>query len=39
LYIAASNLLPQAHTKEFSRKSILLTIIGVACMIVITQFI
>jgi zinc and cadmium transporter len=38
LYIAASNILPQAHSEEFSRKSILLTIFGTLFMLVVTRF-
>jgi zinc transporter ZupT len=39
LYIAASNILPQAHSKDFSRKSILLTITGVIFMFIVTRFV
>jgi ZIP family zinc transporter len=39
LYIAASNILPQAHSEEFSRKSILLTIFGTVFMFVVTRFV
>jgi len=39
LYIAASNILPQAHSEEYSRKSILLTVLGAGLMLVITRFI
>ncbi|HVS78756.1 MAG TPA: ZIP family metal transporter [Candidatus Saccharimonadales bacterium] len=39
LYIAASNLLPQAHSQEFSRKSILLTIFGTIFMFIVTRFV
>jgi zinc transporter ZupT len=39
LYIAASNILPQAHSEDFSRKSILLTIFGTAFMFVVTRFV
>lgn len=39
LYIAASNILPQAHSEEFSRKSILLTILGVILMFIVTRFV
>ena len=39
LYIAASNLLPQAHSQHPARKAILLTIIGVVAMFVVTRFI
>lgn len=38
LYIAASNILPQAHSEEFSRKSILLTVFGTVFMFVVTRF-
>lgn len=38
LYIAASNILPQAHSDDFSRKSILLTIFGTFFMFVVTRF-
>jgi zinc transporter ZupT len=39
LYIAASNILPQAHSEEFSRKSILLTIFATVFMFVVTRFV
>jgi zinc transporter ZupT len=39
LYIAASNLLPQAHSAEFSRKNILLTMAGTVFMFIVTRFI
>lgn len=39
LYIAASNILPQAHSEEHSRKSILLTILGTVFMFVVTRFV
>ena len=39
LYIAASNLLPQAHSQHSARKAILLTILGTAAMFVVTRFI
>jgi len=39
LYIAAGNILPQAHSQHFSRKSIILTILGAALMFFITRFI
>lgn len=39
LYIAASNILPQAHSEEFSRKSILLTILGTVFMFIVTRFV
>ncbi len=38
LYIAASNLLPQAHSESSSRKSIGLTILGVIFMFIVTRF-
>ncbi len=37
MYIAASNILPQAHAKHSSYKSLLLTLIGAACMFLITR--
>lgn len=37
LYIAASNLLPQAHSKDSSRKSIGLTIIGTIFIFIVTR--
>lgn len=39
LYIAASNILPQAHSDEFSRKSILLTLLGTVFMFIVTRFV
>lgn len=39
MYIAASNILPQAHAKSTSYRTIGLTLFGVACMFVITRFI
>jgi zinc transporter ZupT len=39
LYIAASNMLPQAHSQEFSKKTILLTLLGTMFMFVVTRFI
>lgn len=39
LYISASNLLPQAHAKEASNKSIVLTVLGVVFMFVVTRFV
>jgi zinc transporter ZupT len=39
LYIAAGNILPQAHSEEFSRKSILLTILGTILMFIVTRFV
>lgn len=38
LYIAASNLIPQAHSEEFTRKSIGLTFLGATVMFIITRF-
>ena len=38
LYIAASNILPQAHTQKFSRKNILLTILGAVILLIVTRF-
>jgi zinc transporter ZupT len=37
LYIAASNLLPQAHSQDSSRKTIGLTILGVIFIFIITR--
>jgi zinc and cadmium transporter len=37
LYIAASNLLPQAHSEESNRSSIILTLLGVAFMFFVTR--
>ena len=37
LYIAASNLVPQAHSQNFSRKNLALTILGVIFMFIITH--
>lgn len=39
LYISASNLLPQAHSKEPSSKTIPLTVAGVIFMFVVTRFV
>lgn len=39
LYIAASNLLPQAHSEDASRKSIGLTLLGVVFMFIVTRFV
>lgn len=39
LYISASNLLPQAHSKVSSNNSIGLTILGVVFMFVVTRFV
>jgi zinc transporter ZupT len=39
LYIAASNLLPQAHSKESNRLSTFLTLFGVVFMFIVTRFI
>jgi zinc and cadmium transporter len=38
LYIAASNLLPQAHSEESNRLSISLTLLGVVLMFILTRF-
>lgn len=38
LYIAASNLLPQAHSEESDRLSIALTLVGVVLLLIITRF-
>jgi ZIP family zinc transporter len=37
LYIAASNLVPQAHSEKISRRSLALTVTGAAFMLVVTQ--
>jgi ZIP family zinc transporter len=37
MYIAASNILPQAHAKNASSKSIMFTVLGVVLMFVITR--
>lgn len=39
LYISASNLLPQAHSKDSSQKTIGLTILGVVFMFFVTRFV
>lgn len=39
MYIAASNILPQAHAKDQSYKSLILTLLGAVCMLVVTRFI
>jgi ZIP family zinc transporter len=39
LYISASNLLPQAHSKDSSYSTIGLTVFGVAFMFVVTRFV
>jgi ZIP family zinc transporter len=39
MYIAASNILPQAHAKGNSYKSLGLTLLGVAFMFIITRFV
>lgn len=39
MYIAASNILPQAHTKSTSYKTVSLTVFGAAIMFVITRFV
>lgn len=38
LYICASEILPEAHSKHSSYKTILLTILGVAVMFVVSQY-
>ena len=38
LYIAASNLLPQAHSKDSSRFAFGLTLIGVIFIFIVTRF-
>ena len=38
LYIGASDILPQAHSKDSSRVTIGLTILGAAFMFVVTRF-
>jgi ZIP family zinc transporter len=37
LYIAASNIMPQAHTEKISRKSIALTVLGAGLMLIVTR--
>ena len=37
LYIAASNMLPQAHSKETGRKTIALTVLGVILIFIVTR--
>jgi ZIP family zinc transporter len=39
LYIAASNLLPQAHTASSSKRSIGLTTLGAVFMLIVTRFV
>ncbi len=39
LYIGASDILPQAHDEKSDRLTIVLTVLGVACMFVATRFI
>lgn len=39
MYIAASNILPQAHTKTSSYKTMGLTVFGAAAMFVVTRFV
>lgn len=39
MYIAASNILPQAHTKSHSKLTLLLVIFGAAFMFIVTRFI
>jgi zinc transporter ZupT len=38
LYIAASNIMPQAHTEKFSRKNIGLTVLGAVILFIMTRF-
>ncbi|MBX4199366.1 ZIP family metal transporter [Candidatus Saccharibacteria bacterium] len=38
LYIAASNMLPQAHSEESSRKTFGLTVLGVIFIFIVTRF-
>lgn len=38
LYIGASEILPEAHSKHSSYKTICLTVLGVVCMFVVTRF-
>jgi zinc transporter ZupT len=38
LYIAASNLVPQAHSQSTSRKTISLTLLGVVFIFIVTRF-
>ncbi len=38
LYIAASNLIPQAHSEESSRVSLAMTILGVLFIFIVTRF-
>jgi ZIP family zinc transporter len=38
LYIGASDILPQAHSKESSRITIALTILGALFMFIVTRF-
>jgi zinc and cadmium transporter len=38
LYLGASDILPQAHSKNSSRATIVLTVLGVAFMFIITRF-
>jgi zinc transporter ZupT len=37
LYIAASNIMPQAHSENFSRKSIILTVLGTIFIFIVTR--
>lgn len=39
IYIAASNLLPQAHSQNSSRKALLLTLLGTSLMFIITRLV
>lgn len=38
LYIAAAEILPEAHSKQSSYRTIALTVAGAACMLLVTQF-
>lgn len=38
MYIAAGNILPQAHTKKSGQLNLLLTVLGAAAMLIITHF-
>jgi ZIP family zinc transporter len=38
MYIAAGNIMPQAHTKDASYKTMALTVLGAAFMLVVTRF-
>jgi zinc transporter ZupT len=37
LYIAASNIMPQAHAPKFSRQSVALTVLGAALLLLVTR--